>query len=57
MYIFGVVCLHLLSIMLIVDGLLQLGGCGDRFGAEYKLGNWLQVGAGVIMVTSYWWVK
>ena len=57
MYIFGVVCLHLLSIMLIVDGLLQLGGCGDRFGAEYKMGNWLQVVAGVIMVTAYWWIK
>ena len=38
-----------ISLTLIIGGLLNLGGCGDRIGEEYKLTNYLQIVLGGIM--------
>jgi hypothetical protein len=50
MSMLGIGVLVLLSLTLIIGGLLNLGGCGDRIGEEYRLTNYLQIVLGGIML-------
>ena len=47
---FGFIVLGFLSVSLVIGGLLNLGGCGDRIGEKYKVSNWIQIVVGVFMV-------
>lgn len=47
----GLAVLCLISVTLVVGGLLNLGGCGDRIGDEYRLTNYLQIFLGALLAT------
>lgn len=48
--IIGFVILCLFSISLVIGGLLNLGGCGDRIGDKYKGSNWIQIVVGIVLL-------
>jgi hypothetical protein len=48
--IIGFVVLCVISLSLIIGGLLNLGGCGDRVGDKYKGTNQLQIVLGLILL-------
>lgn len=48
--IIGFVILCLFSVSLVIGGLLNLGGCGDRIGDEYKISNWIQIVVGILLL-------
>lgn len=47
---FGFIVLGFLSVSLVIGGLLNLGGCGDRIGEKYRLSNWIQIIVGICVV-------
>lgn len=48
--IVGFIVLCLVPVSLIIGGLLNLGGCGDRIGEKYKVSNWIQIVVGVLLL-------
>lgn len=52
----GIVALCLIAVSLIVGGLLNLGGCGDRIGDKYKVDNYLQIVVGFLMIALCWYL-
>ncbi|ANA49198.1 hypothetical protein PMW_73 [Pseudomonas phage phiPMW] len=46
----GVLCVIglFLTFMFFIDGLLNLGGCGDRIGKEYYVSNCIQTAVGLM---------
>lgn len=47
---FGLIVVGFLSVSLVIGGLLNLGGCGDRVGEKYKVSNWIQIIVGICVV-------
>lgn len=47
---FGFIVMGFLSVSLVIGGLLNLGGCGDRIGEEYKVSNWIQIVVGILLL-------
>lgn len=47
---FGFIVMGFLSVSLVIGGLLNLGGCGDRIGDEHKVSNWIQIVVGVLLL-------
>lgn len=47
---FGLIVVGFLSVSLVIGGLLNLGGCGDRIGEKYRLSNWIQIVVGICVV-------
>lgn len=47
---FGFIVMCFLSVSLVIGGLLNLGGCGDRIGEEYKVSNWIQIVVGILLL-------
>lgn len=47
---FGFIVMGFLSVSLVIGGLLNLGGCGDRIGDEYKVSNWIQIVVGILLL-------
>ena len=52
----GIAVLCLLSFSLIVGGLLNLGGCGDRIGDKYKVSNYTQIVIGFMIAFLCWYL-
>lgn len=51
---FGFIIMGFLSASLVIGGLLNLGGCGDRIGEKYKVSNWIQIVVGIVlMITAF----
>lgn len=48
--IVGLVVICLISFLLVIGGVLNLGGCGDRIGEEYKGSNWIQIVVGILLL-------
>ena len=47
---FGFIVAGFLSVSLIIGGLLNLGGCGDRIGEKYRASNWIQIVVGIMLL-------
>lgn len=55
--VIGIIALCLLGISMIIGGLLNLGGCGDRIGEKYKVANYIQIISGFLMLCLCWYLS
>lgn len=52
----GMAVLCLVAFSLVIGGLLNLGGCGDRIGDEYKVSNYTQITVGLMIAFLFWYL-
>lgn len=57
MNVIGTVVCFAFGLMLILDSLLNLAGCGDRFGKEHRTGNFIEIGIGCFLIFSSFYFK
>lgn len=57
MNVIGTVICFAFGLMLILDSLLNLAGCGDRFGKEHRTGNFIEIGIGCFLIFSSFYFK
>lgn len=54
--VIGIIALCLIGVSLVIGGLLNLGGCGDRIGDKYKVSNYSQIFVGFVIAFLCWYL-